>query len=85
MNNAIAHDQMPASQYAKKRSRPIKAVMLKRLYYNYLRISKTPGIVISNNARGCFDRMAVAIGAIAFRQLGVPWQAFVPYLQLLKI
>ena len=29
MNNAIAHNQMPASQYARKRSRPIKAVMLK--------------------------------------------------------
>ena len=36
---------------------------------------KIPGVVISNDARGCFDRMALAIGAIAFLRLGVPRQA----------
>ena len=75
MQHAMEHDQIPASQYAKKHSRPIEAVLLKWLYYDFLRITKTPGIVISNDARGCFDRMALAIGAIAFMRLGVPRNA----------
>ena len=75
MDRAFATNQIPPSQYAKKRSQPIKAVLLKRLFYDYLQIMKIPGVVISNDARGCFDQMALAIGAIAFRRLGVPWTA----------
>ena len=36
MDHAASSDQIPESQYAKKRSRPIEAVLLKRLYYNYI-------------------------------------------------
>ena len=66
MDRALSTDQITPSQYAKKRSQPIEAVLLKRLFYDYLRILKKTGIVISNDARGCFDCMALAIGAIAF-------------------
>ena len=84
MDRASETNQIPQSQYAKKRSRPIEAVLLKRLFYDYLRIMKTAGIVISNDARGCFDRMALAIGAIAFRRLGVPWNAIKSLFTTLK-
>ena len=75
MENALQNGQIPESQYAKKRSRPIEAVLLKQLYYDYLRITKTPGVVISNDAQGCFDRVSLAVGAILFRRLGVPNRA----------
>ena len=42
MDNALQAEQMPESQCAKKRSHAIEVVLLKRHYYDYLRITKTP-------------------------------------------
>ena len=75
MDNAYEHKQIPESQYARKFTQAIKAVFIKRLYFDYLRIYKQPGAIVSNDARGCFDRMVLAIGSLAFRRLGVPWRA----------
>ena len=36
MDRALDTNQILQSQYAKKQSRPIEAVLLKRLFYNYL-------------------------------------------------
>ena len=72
MDNALNLHQIPSSQYATKKSWSIKAVLLKLLYYDYLCITKTPGMVISNNACRCFDCMSLAIGAISFWQLSIP-------------
>ena len=66
---------VPESQYARKHTQAIEAVLIKRLYFDFLCIYKHPGALIFNNARGCFDRMVLAIGSLAFRRLGVPWRA----------
>ena len=73
MDNALQHGIIPDAQYAKKRSQAIEAVLMKRLVYDYMRI-KTTGVVISNDARGCFDRMALPIGLLVLQQLGTPKQ-----------
>ena len=52
MTHPIEYNQMPKSQYAKKYSQAIDAVMVKRLFFDYLRIFKIPGIMISNDACG---------------------------------
>ena len=75
IQNAYKHKQVPESQYARKHTQAIEAVLVKRLYFDYLRIYKLPGVIISNNARGCFDQMILSIGSLAFRRLGVPWKA----------
>ena len=56
MANAMALNQIPESQYAKKRSRSIEAVALKRLFFDYLRIYKIAGVIISNDARVILTR-----------------------------
>ena len=66
---------VPESQYARKHTQAIEAVLIKRLYFDFLRIYKHPGAIIFNDTRGCFDRMVLAIGSLAFRRLGVPWRA----------
>ena len=74
MANAYKHGQVPESQYARKYMQAIKAVLSKRLYFDYLRVYKVPGTIISNNTQGCFDRMVLALGSIAFWRLGIPWR-----------
>ena len=75
MDNTYKHGQVLESQYARKHTQAIKAVLIKHLYFDYLWIYKCPGVIISNSAGGCFDRMALAVGSLAFCCLGVPWQA----------
>ena len=75
MAHAYKHKQIPESQYARKFTQAIEASLVKRLYFDYLRIYKVPGAMILNDARGCFDRMVLLVGSLAFRRLGVPWRA----------
>ena len=50
--------------------------MVKRLVYVHMKMYKTSGIVISKDAcGGCFERMALPIGLLAFQRLGAPKQA----------
>ena len=84
MNNAYKYKLIPESQYARKHTQSIEAVVVKRLFYDGIRIYKTPGVIISNDARGCFDRIVLAIGALAMRRLGVPWKAIRSLLDTLK-
>ena len=66
MKNAYKHQQIPESQYARKITQVIKAVLMKRLYFDYLWIYKFPGAIVSNDARGCYDRMVLAIVLLSF-------------------
>ena len=72
MNQVIDYNEMPNSQYAKKYSQDIDAIVIKRLFFDYLRIYKLPGAMIANDARDCFDHMALTIGSLCFQQLKVP-------------
>ena len=55
MNKAYKHNLVLESQYARKHTQAIEAVLIKRLYFDYLRIYKYPGVIVSNDTRGCFD------------------------------
>ena len=74
MEQARIHGEIPNSQYAKKYSQAIDAAMVKGLFFDYLRIYKLPGIMICNDARGCFDRMALIVGSLCFHRLKIPHQ-----------
>ena len=52
MVHAYKHGQIPESQYAQKDTQAIEAVLVKRLYFDYLQIYKVPGSIISNDAFG---------------------------------
>ena len=68
----MKYNQFPKSQYTKKYSQAIDAVLMKQIVFDYLRIFKMPGVTISSDAQGCFDQMALAIGSLCFQCLKVP-------------
>lgn len=71
MNNAIKHNAIPPSQYARKGSRSIEAAVVKVLFFDYLRINKTEGSFIANDMMQCFDRMAHPVSSLSSQRLGV--------------
>jgi hypothetical protein len=53
----------------------INAVHMKTLTYNLTRILWVSLIMFDNNARGCFDRIIIALAMIAAMQFGMPKSA----------
>ena len=51
MNNAYKNKQVLESQYAQKCTQAIKAVVVKRIFFNGIQIYKIPGVMILNNAQ----------------------------------
>ena len=72
INNTIKHGKIPPEQYAAKGRKGIDAVLVKRLFYDLLRIAHIAGALIANDARGCFDRMTLLISSLCLRRMGAP-------------
>ena len=71
MLNAIEHDAIPASQYSKKGSRAIEGVLVKVLFFDYLRLNKLNGAFAAMDLMQCFDRMAHPISSLCSQRLGL--------------
>jgi len=71
MMNALKHDEIPKSQYSKKGSRAIEGVIVKVLFFDYLRINKLNGAFSAMDLMQCFDRMAHPISALCSQRLGL--------------
>ena len=68
----MKHNQIPPEQFTAKGQQGIEAVVVKRLFYNLLRILHITGALIANDARGCFDRMTLPVSSMCIRQMGAP-------------
>ena len=84
MNNALNKHLLSKSQYARKHAQSVEVITLKPLFYDGIRIYKTPGKIVSNDAQGCFDPMALPIRSLALRRLGFPKRAIRTLMNALK-
>ena len=71
-HNAQQHSLLPDSQYAKRHSREIEGVVLKRLFFDLCRITKTPAAALNLYARVCYYILSLQIGSMELRRLVVP-------------
>ena len=72
MHNGIKCGMIPSSQYAKKGNRSIEAAIVKILFLDYLRLTKTNGAFLAMDLENCFDRMAHPVSSLCSQRLGVP-------------
>ena len=72
MQNGIKSGMIPSSQYAKKGNRAIEAAIVKILFLDYLRLTKTNGAFLAMDLENCFDRMAHPVSSLCSQRLGVP-------------
>ena len=71
MQTGISTKAIPTSQYAKKGNRSIEAAIVKILFFDYMRITKTNGAFIAMDLENCFDRMAHPVFSLCSQRLGV--------------
>ena len=72
---------------SRKRHRAVEVILNSRLVDNILRIKRKPGIICSNDARSCYNRIVHLIFAVCLRRLGVhpnPIKSTVETLQALE-
>lgn len=65
--NLIAPEQFGS----RKRHSSIDQVLVKRLYYDALRISRTNGFLSSNDAKSCYDRILHSVASISMQRIGM--------------
>lgn len=68
---AIQNNLIPTSQYAKKNNKAIETVIVKVLFFDYLRQTRKPGIFIASDLMQCFDRMSHPVCSLVSQRLGV--------------
>ena len=71
MHRAVDNNLLHDSQYAQPGKRAVEAALVKVLFFDHLRVSKTPGTLTMNDLMQCFDRMTHNACAIATRRFGV--------------
>jgi hypothetical protein len=78
MAHAETHHQLAAEQYGScKKKTAILHALNKRLSYDLLRQFKHPGVLCSNDAKSCYDRILHAVASLCLRRLGLPESAIV--------
>jgi hypothetical protein len=66
--NLIAPEQFGS----RKNHSSIDQVLVKRLYYDSLRMSRTNGFLCSNNAKACYDRILHSVASLSMQRIGMP-------------
>jgi hypothetical protein len=70
---AEARNLLAAEQYgSRKRLAAIDHCVNKRLTFDILRQNKQPGVLCSNDAKGCYDRIVHSVASICLQRLGMP-------------
>ena len=73
MNNAEKYDMIPDEQAgARKHRMAITSVLEKVLVMDIIRMRKLTAVVMSNDAKACYDRIVLWLAAIAICRLGIP-------------
>ena len=64
---------IPKEQYGSRKGHSaIDHAINKRLLYDILRQKRCPGVLCSNDAKSCFDRIIHSIAMLAYKRLGIP-------------
>lgn len=74
---AIQHaediNDIAQEQYGSRKGKSsIDQALNKRLTYDIMRQTKFPGILCSNDAKSCYDRVLHSIASLAYQRIGIP-------------
>ena len=74
---AIQHAEdingLTPEQYGSRKNKcSIDQALHKRLTYDIMRQSKQSGLLCSNDAKSCYDRIVHSVAALAYKHVGVP-------------
>ena len=88
MENGEKAGVIAKEQYGSRKNKSaIEQVVNKQLTYDIWRQSKTPGILLSNDAKSCYDRMVHSAMSLALQRMGIergPIESMLCALQELK-
>jgi len=71
MREAERHDLLAVEQYGSRRYKDaITQCLNKRLWYDYIRSTRQPAALCSNDAKSCYDRIVLLIAALCMCRLG---------------
>ena len=85
MRNAEELDQLAIEQYGSRNNLSAeKHALNKRLMLDIMRVSKTPGVLIANDAKSCYDRILHFATYAALRRAGIPKEAVISMVHTLR-
>lgn len=71
--HAEKHNLLPNEQYGSRAGKSaIDHALHKRLWYDTLRLTRRQGIMCSNDAKSCYDRIIHSVAALAYKRIGIP-------------
>ena len=75
MQHAEAIDELAPEQYgSRKHKNSIDQALHKRLSYDIMLQLRQPGLLCSNDAKSCYDRILHSVAALAYKRIGIPSQ-----------
>ena len=66
------NDIAPEQYGSRKHKSAIDQALHKRLSYDIMRQTKTAGLLCSNDAKSCYDRVLHSIASLAYQRIGIP-------------
>ena len=85
MRNTEELDQLAIEQYGSRNNHSVeKHALNKRLMLDIMRVSKTPGVFIANDAKSCYDRILHFATYAALRRAGIPKEAIISMVHTLR-
>lgn len=73
LRHAEVNNLLPKEQYGSRKGKSaINHALHKRLTYDIMRQGRCDGVLCSNDAKSCYDRMIHLVVMLAYRRLGVP-------------
>jgi Reverse transcriptase (RNA-dependent DNA polymerase) len=73
MRHAESHNLVAPEQYGSRKSlSAIEHCLNKRLSFDILRQTRTPGALCSNDAKGCYDRIVHSVASLCLQRVGMP-------------
>jgi hypothetical protein len=73
MRHAESHSLIAPEQYGSQKSlSAIEHCLNKRLSFNILRQTRTPGALCSNDAKGCYDQIVHLVASLCLQCVGMP-------------
>ena len=78
MYQAEKFNLIAPEQFGSRKSHScIDQVLVKKLYYDVLRMSRMNGFLCSNDAKSCYDRIIHSVASIAMQRIGMPIEPIV--------
>ena len=86
MSNAEEHKTLVKDQFGSRKNRQANRTALgKLLFFNILRQKVLAGAVVSNDAKACYDRIALSVAFLAMARQGVAYTALFSLFETLRL